>query len=87
MPQHEHDDQPLADVFDPESVDVPEDASDEDRAKLIKDAHKAFEADKLTGADRAVHDAVRALIARGFTDDGGEGFVHENGSRIYIATE
>lgn len=76
------------DVFDPESVDIPEGATDEQREKLIKEAHREFEANKLQGMDRAIHDAGRALVARGFEATDVEGdlteYRHPNGSTVYI---
>lgn len=84
MPQHGHDDQPLADVFDPSTVEVREGADDAEREATIKAAHREFEANKLSPGDRAMHDARRALVARGFTTQDDETFTHPNGENVIL---
>lgn len=87
MPQHGHDDQPLEDVIEPDFTITPE-MTDEEVA-ATRQAHRDYEASKLTGVARTRHELVRALTARGFAveerpDEGTYSVTDPSGTEISL---
>lgn len=86
MPQHGQDEplehEPLTDA----EIALGEKLEAE-RVEAERQLAREQEAAKLTGTDRAMHDARRALVARGFkaTDMDETEFEHSNGSAVSIA--